>query len=158
MSGEKVRVAVVGAAGAFGMKHLDGLANIADAEVTVVSGTKPEPTQAVAEKYGVGMEAELGQIMGVEDDMVVDEADSILTDPEDARRFCDALDLSAFACAVGTAHGFYHGDPVVDFDRALAWTAAPDQLSPAYDSGDHLHPDDAGYRAMADAVDIADLG
>ena len=53
MSGEKVRVAVVGAAGAFGMKHLDGLANIPDAEVTVVSGTKPEPTQAVAEKYGV---------------------------------------------------------------------------------------------------------
>ncbi len=74
----------------------------------------------IAEKYGVGMEAELGQIMGVEDDMVVDEADSVLTDPEDAKRFCDALDLSAFACAVGTAHGFYHGDPVVDFDRIEA--------------------------------------
>jgi ketose-bisphosphate aldolase len=71
----------------------------------------------IAEKYGVGMEAELGQIMGVEDDMVVDEADSVLTDPEDAKRFCDALDLSAFACAVGTAHGYYKGDPVVDFDR-----------------------------------------
>jgi 4-carboxy-2-hydroxymuconate semialdehyde dehydrogenase (EC 1.1.1.-) len=53
MSSDKVRVAVVGAAGAFGMKHLDGLANIPDAEVTVVSGTKPEPTRAVAEKYGV---------------------------------------------------------------------------------------------------------
>lgn len=53
MSNDKVRVAVVGAAGAFGMKHLDGLANIADAEVTVVSGTRPEPTQAVAETYGV---------------------------------------------------------------------------------------------------------
>ncbi|MEU1971415.1 Gfo/Idh/MocA family oxidoreductase [Microbacterium sp. NPDC019599] len=53
MSSGKVRVAVVGAAGAFGMKHLDGLVNIPDAEVTVVSGTKLEPTQAVAEKYGV---------------------------------------------------------------------------------------------------------
>jgi ketose-bisphosphate aldolase len=74
----------------------------------------------IAEKYGVGMEAELGQIMGVEDDMVVDESESVLTDPEDAKRFCDALDLSAFACAVGTAHGFYHGDPVVDFDRIAA--------------------------------------
>lgn len=73
--------------------------------------------RAIAEKYGVGMEAELGQIMGVEDDMVVDASESVLTDPEDARKFCDALDLSAFACAVGTAHGFYHGDPVVDFDR-----------------------------------------
>jgi len=74
----------------------------------------------IAEKYGVGMEAELGQIMGVEDDMVVDESESVLTDPEDARKFCDALDLSAFACAVGTAHGFYHGEPVVDFDRIEA--------------------------------------
>ena len=71
----------------------------------------------IAEKYGVGMEAELGQIMGVEDDMHVAEEDSVLTDPEDAKRFCDALDLSAFACAVGTAHGFYKGEPVVDFDR-----------------------------------------
>jgi ketose-bisphosphate aldolase len=74
----------------------------------------------IAEKYGVGMEAELGQIMGVEDDMHVAEDDSVLTDPEDARRFCEALDLSAFACAVGTAHGFYHGEPKVDFDRIAA--------------------------------------
>jgi len=74
----------------------------------------------IAEKYGVGMEAELGQIMGVEDDMHVADEDSILTDPEDAKRFCDALDLSAFACAVGTAHGYYKGDPVVDFDRIKA--------------------------------------
>jgi ketose-bisphosphate aldolase len=77
----------------------------------------------IAEKYNVGMEAELGQIMGVEDDMVVDEADSVLTDPEDAKKFCDALDLSAFACAVGTAHGFYHGEPNVDFDRIAAINA-----------------------------------
>ncbi|WP_228372661.1 Gfo/Idh/MocA family oxidoreductase [Demequina maris] len=53
MTGDKIRIAVVGAAGAFGRKHLDGLAHIEDAEVTVVSGTRPEPTQAVAEKYGV---------------------------------------------------------------------------------------------------------
>jgi ketose-bisphosphate aldolase len=77
----------------------------------------------IAEKYNVGMEAELGQIMGVEDDMVVDEADSVLTDPADAKRFCDALDLSAFACAVGTAHGYYKGEPVVDFDRIQAINA-----------------------------------
>jgi fructose/tagatose bisphosphate aldolase len=49
--------------------------------------------------------------------MHVAEDASVLTDPEDARRFCDALDLSAFACAVGTAHGFYHGEPKVDFER-----------------------------------------
>lgn len=77
-------------------------------------------TREIAAKYGVGMEAELGQIMGVEDDMHVAEDDSVLTDPQDAKRFCDALDLSAFACAVGTAHGFYHGEPKVDFDRIAA--------------------------------------
>ncbi|MFE3453090.1 SGNH/GDSL hydrolase family protein [Nonomuraea sp. NPDC059194] len=49
-------------------------------------------------------------------------------------------------------------DAVADFDRALASPADEDQLDPAYDSGDHLHPSDAGYRAMADAVDLADLG
>ena len=47
------RIAVVGATGAFGTKHLDGLMVIADAEVTVVSGTRLEPTQAVADRYGV---------------------------------------------------------------------------------------------------------
>ncbi|WP_231607640.1 SGNH/GDSL hydrolase family protein [Streptacidiphilus albus] len=49
-------------------------------------------------------------------------------------------------------------DAVVDLDRALADPAAPDRLNPAFDSGDHLHLNDAGYRAMADAVDLADLG
>ncbi|TQS87362.1 Gfo/Idh/MocA family oxidoreductase [Arthrobacter sp. TS-15] len=53
MSSEKVRIAVVGATGAFGMKHLDGLAEIPDAEVTVVTGTTQEKAAAVASKYGV---------------------------------------------------------------------------------------------------------
>ena len=60
----KIRVAVVGAAGAFGMKHLDGLQNIEDAEVTVVSATSQEKADAVAAQYGVphavvGLEAVL---------------------------------------------------------------------------------------------------
>ncbi|MER6050278.1 SGNH/GDSL hydrolase family protein [Streptomyces sp. BHT-5-2] len=48
-------------------------------------------------------------------------------------------------------------DDVVDFDRALRDPAHPLRLLPAYDSGDHLHPSDAGYRAMADAVDVDGL-
>ncbi|RDG36535.1 SGNH/GDSL hydrolase family protein [Streptomyces corynorhini] len=39
-------------------------------------------------------------------------------------------------------------DDVVDFDRAIRDPYAPHRLRPAYDSGDHLHPNDAGYRAM----------
>lgn len=43
-------------------------------------------------------------------------------------------------------------DAVVDFDAALRDPAQPQRLAPQYDSGDHLHPSLAGYRAMADAV------
>jgi lysophospholipase L1-like esterase len=45
-------------------------------------------------------------------------------------------------------------DGVVDFDAALRDPARPGQLRAAYDSGDHLHPNDAGYAAMAAAVTL----
>lgn len=48
-------------------------------------------------------------------------------------------------------------DGVVDFDAALRDPQHPDLLQARYDSGDHLHPSDAGYRAMADAVDLGQL-
>ncbi|RSO20340.1 G-D-S-L family lipolytic protein [Streptomyces sp. WAC 06725] len=48
-------------------------------------------------------------------------------------------------------------DEVVDLDRALSDPSDHDRLAPAYDSGDHLHPSDAGYRAMAEAVDLDEL-
>ncbi|MEV5711048.1 GDSL-type esterase/lipase family protein [Actinoallomurus sp. NPDC052274] len=44
-------------------------------------------------------------------------------------------------------------DAVADFDRALADPSDPLAIRAAYDSGDHLHPNDAGYRAMAQAID-----
>ncbi|GAA2277398.1 SGNH/GDSL hydrolase family protein [Nonomuraea roseoviolacea subsp. roseoviolacea] len=44
-------------------------------------------------------------------------------------------------------------DAVADFERAVADPADPDRIRPAFDSGDHLHPNPAGYQAMADAVD-----
>jgi lysophospholipase L1-like esterase len=46
-------------------------------------------------------------------------------------------------------------DGIVDFDKALQDPADPLRLLPALDSGDHLHPNDAGYDAMARAVDLA---
>jgi lysophospholipase L1-like esterase len=48
-------------------------------------------------------------------------------------------------------------DAVVDFDAAIRDPQRPSQMLPAYDSGDHLHPGDAGYAAMAAAVDLRDL-
>lgn len=48
-------------------------------------------------------------------------------------------------------------DAVVDFEQVMRDPAHPDRLLPAYDSGDHLHPNDAGYRAMAAAIDLSAL-
>ncbi len=45
-------------------------------------------------------------------------------------------------------------DGVIDFDRALRDATHPTRFAPAFDSGDHLHPGDAGYDAMARAVDL----
>ncbi|ROP42607.1 SGNH/GDSL hydrolase family protein [Saccharothrix texasensis] len=45
-------------------------------------------------------------------------------------------------------------DGVIDFDRAVRDPHLPDRLLPAYDSGDHLHPNDAGMAAMAEAVPL----
>jgi lysophospholipase L1-like esterase len=45
-------------------------------------------------------------------------------------------------------------DGVIDFDRATRDPAHPARFLPQYDSGDHLHPSDAGYRAMAEAIDL----
>lgn len=50
---------------------------------------------------------------------------------------------------IRTSGGF---DGVVDFDIALRDPAQPARLLPAYDSGDHLHPNDLGYQRMADVI------
>jgi hypothetical protein len=43
---------------------------------------------------------------------------------------------------------------VFDFDRALADPHDPQIINPIYDGGDHLHPNDAGYQAMADTINL----
>jgi lysophospholipase L1-like esterase len=43
---------------------------------------------------------------------------------------------------------------VIDFDAAVRDPGAPTQLLGAYDSGDHLHPNSAGYQAMANAINL----
>ncbi|HWY96958.1 MAG TPA: GDSL-type esterase/lipase family protein, partial [Steroidobacteraceae bacterium] len=46
-------------------------------------------------------------------------------------------------------------DAVVDFDLATSDPKHSARLSPAYDSGDHMHPNDVGYQAMAEAIDLS---
>jgi len=45
-------------------------------------------------------------------------------------------------------------DGIIDFDRVLADPTRPAAIAAAYDSGDHLHPNDAGYKAMAESIDL----
>jgi lysophospholipase L1-like esterase len=46
-------------------------------------------------------------------------------------------------------------DHVIDFDKVVRDPAHPLRMLPAYDSGDHLHPNDAGYQAMANSINLA---
>ena len=46
-------------------------------------------------------------------------------------------------------------DAVIDFDAVVRDPALPERILAMYDSGDHLHPNDAGYKAMADAIDLS---
>ena len=48
-------------------------------------------------------------------------------------------------------------DAVIDFDAIVRDPRHPRRFLPAYDSGDHLHPGDAGYHAMAEAIDLTTL-
>ena len=48
-------------------------------------------------------------------------------------------------------------DGVIDFAKAVSDPSDPSKINPAYDSGDHLHPNGAGYRAMASAIRLAML-
>ena len=52
---------------------------------------------------------------------------------------------------IRSSHEF---DAVIDFDQVVRDPGHPTRLLPAFDSGDHLHPNDAGYAAMANAVDL----
>ena len=74
----------------------------------------------MARQAGIGVEAELGKIGGVEDDIVVDEKEATYTNVEEAYEFVNATGVDYLAIAVGTAHGPYKGEPKIDFERIKA--------------------------------------
>ena len=69
----------------------------------------------VANALGIPVEAELGKVGGKEDDLEAD-ADTN-TDPQEAKEFVERTEVTSLAVAIGTAHGFYAGTPVLDKDR-----------------------------------------
>ncbi|CEN78024.1 tagatose-bisphosphate aldolase subunit GatY [Paraclostridium sordellii] len=70
-----------------------------------------------AHKYGTTVEAELGKLGGVEDNLEVDEKDAYLTNPNEALKFVKLTDVDSLAVAIGTAHGLYKCEPKLDFKR-----------------------------------------
>lgn len=83
---------------------------------------------AMAGPKGVTVEAELGAIVGVEDDIHVKEQDAHLADPEQAIQFCADVKPDCFAPAIGTAHGVYKGEPKIAYDvlqEVVAGTDVP---------------------------------
>lgn len=75
-----------------------------------------------AHARGVSVEAELGKLAGIEDDVNVSAADAKFTNPEEAAKFVKETGCDSLAIAIGTSHGAYKfsGDAKLDFDRLAA--------------------------------------
>ena len=69
----------------------------------------------VANALNIPVEAELGKVGGKEDDLEAD-ADTN-TDPQEAKEFVERTGITSLAVAIGTAHGFFAGTPVLDKER-----------------------------------------
>ncbi|CAM3299636.1 class II fructose-bisphosphate aldolase [Helicobacter labetoulli] len=74
---------------------------------------------AYAHSKGVSVEAELGRLMGIEDNISVDEKDAVLINPDEAEEFVKATQVDYLAPAIGTSHGAFKfkGEPKLDFER-----------------------------------------
>lgn len=72
-----------------------------------------------AHEKGVVVEAELGKLEGVEDDVKVEAGEGSYTDPDQAAEFVERTGCDSLAVAIGTSHGAYKfsGEPKLDFDR-----------------------------------------
>ncbi|WZL71828.1 class II fructose-1,6-bisphosphate aldolase [Clostridiaceae bacterium 35-E11] len=72
-----------------------------------------------AHSKGVVVEAELGKLAGIEDDVKVSERDATFTDPDEAVEFVERTGVDSLAIAIGTSHGAYKfkGEPRLDFER-----------------------------------------
>lgn len=72
-----------------------------------------------AKEKGVSVEAELGKLAGVEDEVNVSSEDATYTDPDQAVEFVERTGVDSLAIAIGTSHGAYKfsGEPKLDFAR-----------------------------------------
>ena len=93
----------------FDGSHLDYEENVAETKKVV----------EYAHAHSVVVEAELGKLAGVEDEVKVNAADATYTDPDQAVDFVSRTGVDSLAIAIGTSHGAYKfkGEAKLDFDR-----------------------------------------
>jgi len=72
-----------------------------------------------AHLHGASVEAELGRLGGIEDDLVVDQKDALYTNPKQAKEFVERTNIDSLAVAIGTAHGLYKEEPKLDVERLV---------------------------------------
>ena len=98
----------------FDGSHLDYEENVAETKKVV----------EYAHAHGVVVEAELGKLAGVEDEVKVNAADATYTDPDQAVDFVSRTGVDSLAIAIGTSHGAYKfkGEAKLDFDRLATIT------------------------------------
>jgi fructose-bisphosphate aldolase, class II len=75
----------------------------------------------IAKKYNASVEAEIGALQGIEDDVVVSEKDAVFTNPIEAKRFVNETKCDSLAVAIGTSHGphKFKGKSHLDFKRLI---------------------------------------
>ncbi len=74
----------------------------------------------MARAAGASTEAELGRLVGVEDQISVSEREASMTDPDQAAEFVERTGIDSLAVSIGNAHGWYKGEPKLDFERLRA--------------------------------------
>lgn len=108
------------------LPHLQRCIELGFPSVMIDASSKPFEENVLATKTvvdwarvkGTCVEAELGLLKGIEEDIVHEE--SIYTDPIMAKQFVELTGVDSLAVAIGTAHGFYKTTPKLDLDRLSA--------------------------------------
>ena len=112
-----------------------------------------------AHAHGAVVEAELGTLAGIEDDVKVKAEDSSYTRPEDVQEFVERTGCDMLAVAIGTAHGKYPADyvPTLDFDRLAEIKKALGEKYPLVLHGGSGAGDENFKKAVAGGINKVNL-
>jgi len=103
----------------------------------------------IAHPHGVSVEAELGHVGG-SDLAETQHVESVLTEPDEVTKFVELTGVDALAVSIGTGHGVYRSEPVLNIERLVELTQATDV--PLVMHGGSGTPDDQVRNAVASGI------